>query len=76
MNTLHEVLAYHLFATDIVTFFVYSIDKDKAKKEKLRITGRTKLRSHHYSFTSSEYCRLENNLTKWFERLGDSCPSG
>ena len=37
MNTLHSCLAYYLLAINTVTFFVYGIDKYKAKKAKWRI---------------------------------------
>ena len=37
MNTLHSCLTYYLLAINTVTFFVYGIDKYKAKKAKWRI---------------------------------------
>lgn len=43
MNTLYEILAYYLLAINIVTFFVYGIDKYKARKEKWRISEATLL---------------------------------
>lgn len=43
MNTLHSCLAYYLLGINAVTFFVYGIDKYKAKKAKLRIPEATLL---------------------------------
>ena len=37
MNTLHSCLTYYLLAINTVTFFVYGIDKYKAKQAKWRI---------------------------------------
>ena len=37
MNTLHSCLTYYLLAINTVTFFVYGIDKYKAKKAMWRI---------------------------------------
>lgn len=32
MSTLYEILAYYFLAINIVTFFVYGIDKDKKEE--------------------------------------------
>lgn len=38
MNTLISLLAYYLIAINVITFFVYGIDKYKAKHNKWRIS--------------------------------------
>ena len=43
MNTLHSYLAYYLLAINIATFFLYGIDKYKAKKNQWRISEATLL---------------------------------
>lgn len=43
IKTLHSCLAYCLFAINAITFVVYGIDKDKAKKAKWRISEATLL---------------------------------
>lgn len=37
MNTILSLLAYYLIAINVITFFVYGIDKYKAKHNKWRI---------------------------------------
>ena len=40
---MHQYSMYYLFAIDIVSFFLYGIDKYKAKKNKWRISEATLL---------------------------------
>lgn len=43
MNTLISLLAYYLIAINVITFFVYGIDKYKAKHDRWRISEATLL---------------------------------
>ena len=42
-NNMHQYSMYYLFAINIVSFFLYGIDKYKAKKNKWRISEATLL---------------------------------
>ena len=43
MNTILSLLAYYILAINVVAFFVYGIDKYKAKHDKWRISEATLL---------------------------------
>lgn len=43
MDTLHQILLYAFLTLNVVTFFVYGIDKAKAKRGKWRISEATLL---------------------------------
>ncbi|MDO4497309.1 MAG: DUF1294 domain-containing protein [Bacteroidales bacterium] len=43
MDILHQILLYGFLALNVVTFFLYGIDKWKAKKDKWRIPEATLL---------------------------------
>jgi uncharacterized membrane protein YsdA (DUF1294 family) len=43
METIYNIIAYYLIGINLVTFFVYGIDKWKAKKKMWRISEATLL---------------------------------
>jgi uncharacterized membrane protein YsdA (DUF1294 family) len=43
METIYKITAYYLLAINVVTFFVYGIDKWKAKNKRWRISEATLL---------------------------------